>query len=500
MTLQKPLPGTKRACVIGAGLSGLALAIRLQAAGIQTLVVEARSAPGGMATSERRDGFTFCSGPTALADRNAIDELWALCGTTVEHDLPLLPVEPLSRFSWPDGGTFDLTVDDAVLTREIARIAPGDLAGYDEYLRVARAILSDFRARPGPAPFAGPRDLALAMPLLARHQAWRTLASLIAHHIKSERLREVLAVPALMGGANPYSASALLAADHARERAGLWWPEGGIGLLAEKLAGRFAALGGTIRLNDPVVHVHAMGNRAHEVETQSGWRDRFSAIASTADRDHTWRDLLGGTSRGAELAARTRRLRHAPGLFTVHFALEGTWPGIPHRMVLFGPRFRALIDDIYEHGVLPQDQMIWLGHPSVTDPTLAPPGKSVFQAGVPVPNLGQLPIDWEAVGPMLERRVLAEIGRRLVPDIEDRLIVHFHTTPRDLALEFNAARGTGFGIDPPPLYRGWQGEVIRDKAFANVYLAGVAAAPGGGLTGALAAARTCATTMLEDLS
>jgi phytoene desaturase len=300
-----------------------------------------------------------------------------------------------------------------------------------------------------------------------------------------------------MDGANPFTASALLAAEHVRTRdGGLWWPEGGFGALAAALQKRFEQLGGTMRLGDPVCRIHTLGNRAHEVEVQSGWRGRFDAVASTADRDHTWRDLLAGTRRGEEMARRTRRQAHAPGLFTVHFALEGTWPGIPHSMVLSGPRFQALVEDITVHGVLPQDQMIWLSHPSLTDPSLAPAGKSVFQAQVPVANLAKLPIDWEMVGPMLEQRVLAEVGRRLVPDIADRLIDSFHVTPRDLALEFNAAQGTGFGLAPQPLWRGRGFHPLRDKTFANLYFAGAAAAPGGGLPAALASAKAAAQAMI----
>lgn len=499
MSLAAAIPGSRRVAVIGAGLGGLATAIRLQAAGLATTVIEARDDPGGRAGSVVHKGLTFPAGPAGLTDRSALEELWALSGTTVEHDVALHRIGPLRRHSWPDGTTFDLHADDGDMTREVARLAPGDLAGFEEYQRIAQSILSDFRTRPGPEPFSDPREVAGMLPQLGRAQAWRSLWSLIAAHVRDERLRQVLAVPALMDGADPFRASALIAAEHARLRGGgLWWPQGGFGALAAALLKRFERLGGTVVMGDPVCRIHTLGNRAHEIETQSGWRGRFDAVASTADRDHTWRDLMAGTPRGEDMARRSRRRPHAPGLFTVHFALEGTWPGIPPSMVLFGPRFRELVEDITVHGVLPQDQVIFLSHPSLCDPTLAPPGKSVFQAQVPVANLGKLPIDWETVGLLLEQRVLAEVGRRLVPDIADRLIARFHVTPRDLALEFNAAKGTGFGLAPQPLWQGGGFHPLRDKTIGNLYFAGAAAAPGGGLTGALAASRACAAAMLEN--
>ncbi|WP_296677486.1 phytoene desaturase family protein [Novosphingobium sp.] len=494
-------PESCRVAVIGAGLGGLATALRLQAGGFPTTVIEARDHPGGRAVNEVRDGLTFCAGPPGIADRAALEELWALTGNAVERDVTLHSAAPLCRYAWPDGATFDLHADEAATTREVARFAPADLAGFADYGAIAAAQLADFRSRPGPEPFADPREVAGFVPELARAQAWRSLWSVIAAHIKDDRLREVLAVPALIDGANPFTASALLAAGHARLRqGGLWWPQGGLAALAAALMKRFEALGGTMRLGDPVRRIHVLGNRIHEIETQSGWIRHFDAAASTADRDHVWRDLLSGTLRGETMAARTRSRQHGFGLFTVHFALEGTWPGIPHFMVLLGERFRALIEDISVHGVLPQDQMIWLTHPSLTDPTLAPPGKSIFQAQVPVANLRKLPIDWETVGPLLEGRVLDEVGRRLVPDIRDRLITRFHTTPRDAMLEFNAAQGTGFGLAPQPLWRKGAYHPRRDKTFGNLYFAGAAAAPGGGLPSALAASRACATLMLETLT
>src|SRR3546814_16998755 len=115
------------------------------------------------------------------------------------------------------------------------------------------------------------------------------------------------------------------------------------------------------------------------------------------------------------------RKRFGPSLFVVHFALEGNWPGIPHRMVLFGPRYRGLLNDIYIHGVLSRDMIIFLDHPTVTDPSLAPAGKSVFRAAVPVAHMGKLAVAWDQNGPMLAKPVMDEIGSPLVPPIPHRI-------------------------------------------------------------------------------
>jgi phytoene desaturase len=487
--------------VIGAGAGGLALAIRLQAAGIQTVLIEARERVGGSIQAWERKGFRFEEGPAALPDPAPLRELWSLAGRDLEGDVSLLEVSPQCRFLWPDGTAFDLTGDEGAQAREVTRLAPGDLAGFEDFLRWQGHALADGYERMSQEPQRGLAELVRAVPLIARHQGWRSAYGLVAHFVKNERLREALAFPALLAGGNPMRATAFtLLTEHLPRGTGAWWPEGGMSALAETLAGLFERLGGTIRLHDPVVQIHTLGNRAHEVETQSGWREHFDAIASNADLVHTYRDLLSANPRGPEMARRLTARRFSPGLFTVHFALEGSWPGIPHRSVLMGPRFGALFADLFDHGVLPQDFVMLLDHPSVTDPGLAPPGKSVFRAAIPVPNLRRLPIDWETVGTLIAKRVLAEVGRRLVPDLPDRLSAVFHRSPRDAALDLNAYAGAAWSFEAGNLQGGKLRPAARDAKIANLFLVGAGTHPGAGLPAVFGGAKASAKRMLESLT
>jgi len=493
------LPG-KRACVIGAGLGGLALAIRLQAAGIETVLVEAREAAGGCAWAVEKDGFTFDGGPTAWTDTAGLAALWSLTGHDMAADIELLPITPFYRLNWPDGATFDVTGDEAAMAAEVARIAPGDLAGYEDFLDYAAGAYAELFPRLDQGVVRDVPALLRSLPAFARLQAWRSLHAIAASHVRSDRLREALSVQALVFGGNPFSTSAVYALAHMLERnGGVWWPRGGSAALAGAMARQFQRIGGTLRLHDPVLHIATIGNRAHEVETQSGWRERFDAVASNADIVHSYRDLLGDTVRGPEMARKLARKSYSAGLFQVHFALEGSWPGIPHNTMLMGPRFKGLFDDIFDHGVLPADMLIHLHHPTVTDDTLAPPGKSVFRAMIPVANLGKLPIDWEAVGPLIEQRILGEVGRRLIPDIHDRIITVFHRSPRDHALDLNAHLGAAFSLAPIRSQSALLRPPNRDAQLRNFYLVGAGTHPGAGVPAVVASARATARLMLEDL-
>ncbi len=491
----------KRVCIVGAGLGGLALAIRLQAAGVATTVVEARDKPGGVAYCWQKDGFTFDGGPTAITDPAALEELWALSGHHMADDVELLPVSPFYRLNWPDGTNFDYTKDDAAFQRELARIAPADIAGYEEFRAYSEGAYREAYQRLAHTPLLGLSSTLRAVPYFARYQGWRSLYSRVSSFVRSPKLREALSFYTLLVGGNPMTASAACALMHKLGRSnGLWWPRGGINRLVAAMARHFERLGGTLYLNDPVVRIETLGNRATGVRTRSGRQIACDAVVSNADIMHSYRDLLGDSLRGKAHARTLTRKRFSPGTFVVHFGVEGSWPGIPHHMVLFGPRYKGLLADIFNYGVLPNDFIIYLHHPTVTDPSVAPPGKSTFQAMVPVANMGKLTVDWNEIGPILEQRILAEVGRRLIPDIDDRIVTSFHYTPRDLAQDCNAHLGSSFSLELTRMQSGSLRARNRDDAIGNFYLVGAGTHPGAGIPGVVASAGVTADLILEDFA
>ena len=114
--------GTRSAGVIGAGFGGLALAIRLQAAGVATTLFEARDKPGGRAYVYHDAGFTFDAGPTVITDPDCLRKLWRLTGHDIDRDVTLLPVDPFYRLCWEDGTVFDYADDQDAIERQIAAI------------------------------------------------------------------------------------------------------------------------------------------------------------------------------------------------------------------------------------------------------------------------------------------------------------------------------------------------------------------------------------------
>lgn len=489
----------KRAAVIGAGFGGLALAIRLQSAGIDTTILEARDKPGGRAYYWERDGFTFDGGPTVITDPDCLAELWRLSGHDISEDVRLLPISPFYRLSWPDGDAFDYSNDDAQLGAEIARLNPEDVAGYRRFLKYSETVYREGYVKLGHVAFLDFATMIKAAPALMKAQAWRSVYSMVSSYVKNEKLRQALSFHTLLVGGNPMATSAIYALIHKLERdGGVWFAQGGTNRLIAGMVTHFERLGGVLRLGDPVAAIDTLGDRVTGVRTASGFEIAVDAVASNADVVHSYKDLLKGSRTAQRTASRLTQKRFSPSLFVVHFGVRGSFPDIPHHSILFGPRYQGLLADIYDHGVLSEDFSLYLHHPSATDPGMAPEGHATFYALAPVPHLGKFPANWDEVGPVLEQRILAEIRRRLIPDLEDRIVTKFSYAPPDFQRDLAAHLGSAFSLEPILTQSAWFRVHNRDDAIANLYFVGAGTHPGAGIPGVVGSAKATAALMLGE--
>lgn len=489
----------KRAAVIGAGFGGLALAIRLQSAGVDTTLIEARDKPGGRAYYWERDGFTFDAGPTVITAPESLAELWRLSGHDISEDVTLKPVTPFYRLSWPDGGAFDYSNDDAQLTAAIAQLNPEDVAGYRRFLEYSAGVYEEGYVKLGHAAFLDFKSMIAAAPALMKYQAWRSVYSMVSSFVKNEKLRQALSFHTLLVGGNPMATSAIYALIHKLERdGGVWWAEGGTNRLVAGMVRHFERLGGVVRLNDPVAAIDTLGDRVTGLRTTSGFELDVDAVASNADIVHSYRDLLKTSRSSQRTAKRLLNKKYSPSLFVLHFGLKGSFPEIPHHSILFGPRYQGLLEDIYEHGVLSEDFSLYLHHPSASDASMAPEGHSTFYALMPVPHLGKFPADWSAVAPVLEDRILAEMERRLIPDIRDRIVTKFSYAPTDFRDDLHAHLGSGFSLSPILTQSAYFRAHNRDDAISNLYFVGAGTHPGAGIPGVVGSAKATAALMLGD--
>jgi phytoene desaturase len=489
----------KTAAVIGSGFGGLALAIRLQSAGIQTTVFEARDQPGGRAYVFRDAGFTFDAGPTIITHPASIEELFALSGRALADYVELMPISPFYRLCWEDGFTFDYVNDQDELDRQIAAKSPADVEGYRRFLAYSTALLEEGYVKLGAAPFLNIASMVAAAPALVRLEAWRSVYAKVASFIADDQLRQVFSFHSLLVGGNPFATSSVYALIHALERRwGVWFARGGTGALVQGMVRLLQDLGATVRLDTPVAGIETAGDRVTGVRLAGGEILAFDTVASNADVVHTYRTLLAGHRRGRREGAALAAKRHSMSLFVIYFGLKAQHPQLAHHTVLFGPRYRELIAEIFGGPQLPEDFSLYLHAPTRSDPSLAPPGCEAFYVLAPVPHLGSADIDWDVVGPVYRDRILAYLEQRYIPNLTADLVTCRIFTPNDFRDELNAHLGSAFSLEPILTQSAYFRAHNRDDVIPNLYIVGAGTHPGAGVPGVIGSAKATASLMLED--
>jgi phytoene desaturase len=481
----------RSAIVVGAGFGGLALAIRLQSAGIATTIIEARDKPGGRAYVWKKEGFTFDAGPTVITDPACLEELWALSGQSLSADVTLEPVMPFYRLLWNDGTIFDYSNDDSSLTKQIAALNPADVEGYRKFLRYSAGVFEEGYVKLGAVPFLDFASMVKAAPALARYQAWRSVYSIVASFVQNEKLREALSFHTLLVGGNPMKTSSIYALIHKLERdGGVWFAKGGTNALIAGMVKLFERLGGKLRLDEPVEEIITSGDRVSGVRTA---KETLTAdlFATNGDVVHSY-GLIKDHARGAKMEKRLKRKRFSPSLFVVHFGLEGDFPEIAHHSILFSDRYGPLLDDIYDNGVLAKDPSLYLHKPTATDPSMAPPGCSTFYALAPVPHRGKMGRDWATEGATYREVVLDRLEKLLIPDIRSRIRTIFHYTPADFETDLGAHLGSAFSLEPVLTQSAYFRVHNRDDVLSNLYFVGAGTHPGAGIPGVIGSAKATA--------
>ncbi|MDJ0927666.1 MAG: phytoene desaturase [Gammaproteobacteria bacterium] len=485
--------------VIGAGFGGLAAAIRLQASGVPTLVLEKRDRPGGRAYVFEDEGFTFDAGPTVITAPECIEELFQLAQRPMADYLEFVQLDPMYRLSWEDGYTLDYTADLERMNAQIAAHSPADVDGYRRFLEYSEAVFQEGYVKLAAVPFLDMWSMVRAGPQLARLQSWRSVYSIVAKYIKDPQLRQAFSYHTLLVGGNPFTSSSIYALIHALERRwGVLFPRGGTGALVQALARLYRDLGGDLRVDCPVDRIDTNSGRVSGVCLESGERIPVSGIVSNADVVHTYEKLLRDESLLDRKRRSLARKRYSMSLFVVYFGLRRQHPQLAHHTVLFGPRYKELLDDIFERGVLADDFSLYLHAPSVTDPNLAPPGCSAYYVLAPVPNFANGQIDWSTEAPRFRDRILEYVEKRCIPGLREDLVTSRMFTPQDFVTELNAHQGSAFSLQPTLTQSAYFRVHNRDARIGGLYFVGAGTHPGAGVPGVVNSAKATAGLVLQD--
>lgn len=476
---------TDRVVVVGAGLGGLACAIRLAATGRAVTVLEREDHPGGRAGVLHDSGFTFDTGPTVLTMPELIDATMRTVGEQLTDWLELTRLDPAYRAHFPDGSTLDVRADTVDTAAEISRVCGPREA--DGYLRFVDHVTALYRTEWGSfidRNLDSPLDLVGADLLrLITTGGFRGLESKVSDYFRDPRTRRIFSFQSLYAGLAPHRARALYAViSYLDTVAGVYFPKGGMHAVPTALADVAVKHGVQIRYGCNVRRVEVSGGRARAVHLADGGRVEADVVVLNPDLPTAYSELLDRPLR--------RRLRLSPSCLLIHLGSDRRYERIAHHNIHFGRAWRATFEDIIERGRTMRDPSLLVTNPSRTDPDLAPDGAQTYYVLAPAPNLSA-GIDWSHRGPAYAEEVLAELEQRGYRGLRDSVQVRHVVTPQDWA-DAGMAGGTPFAAAHTFAQTGpfRPGNLV--PVLDNVVLVGSGTQPGVGVPMVLVSARLAA--------
>jgi phytoene desaturase len=474
--------------VVGAGLGGLAAALRLQGMGHDVTVVEQRERPGGRAYQLRDQGYTWDMGPSLITIPWVLEETFAAGGLDLHSEVTMRRLDPLYRIFWAgDDRHFDFADDPARLKEEIARFSTRDARRLDAFLAALKPIYERGLVDAGTRPFLGAKDFAAIVPDMVRLGAVSPLHRFVSRYFENERVREAFSFHSLFIGGDPYRVPAIYAAlVYLQVLDGGWYTDGGVYALVEALARTL-----DVRCGDGVERIEQQGGRVMGVRLRGGERIAADVVVSNGDvlRTH---ELLGRP-------AQRRRLRPTMSCFLLYLGTDRTFEKLGHHTLLVGSRYREFIRAVTRGKALPSTYSTYVHAPSRTEPGMAPAGGDSLYALLPVPNL-RASIDWDDAADELRDALMADFEQTFgLTGLDASVRVEHRMTPVDFERELGAAWGNAFAVEPTLHQSAYFRQPNRDRHVAGMYHVGGGTHPGAGIPGVLMGARVTSELVAKDV-
>ncbi|MBD3763735.1 MAG: FAD-dependent oxidoreductase, partial [Rhodobacterales bacterium] len=460
--VQKP---GDRAVVIGAGMGGLAAAIRLRAAGLSVTVVEMAEGPGGKARAVPTPAGPADTGPPVVTRLAWIEELFALCGTRLDdhvqaHRLPLL-----ARHFWPDGSRLDLTPDTHANADAIANLCGAEAAAaFRRFDAAAAGLLAAFEAPVMLAPRPRPGQVALAALRRPALIPGRSLQSWLRGQFRDPRLVQLFGRYATYVGGWPAASPAVLALIWRVEAEGVHALTGGLHGLAQALARVAQDAGVRFRYATRARRIVRQGGAVSGVEIEGGATLPCDICVFNGDPAALREGLLGPAAQAALPARAPAR----PSLSAWVWAFAGTATGLDldHHNVFFTEEPRAEFGPI-ARGQMPEAPTLYVcaqdrGLPAAPAPG-APERFEIILNG-PAGHPAQ-PGEEETCRQRTFQR-LARFGLTLTPPPPGTGL----TTPAMLAARFPGSQGAIYGASPEGTFAAFSRPRAR-TGLAGLYLA-----------------------------
>jgi len=476
-----------RVAVIGAGLGGLAAALRLRGAGHDVVVLEQRPRPGGRAYQLRDGGYTWDMGPSLITMPWVLEETFAAAGLDLHAEVRMRRLDPLYRIKWArEERHFDFTDSVDGLQAEVAKFSAADAQQVQPFLDALKPIYEQGILGAGRRAFGSLGSFAAFVPSMLRLGAVVPLHRFVSRYFKDPRVQEAFSFHSLFIGGDPHRVPAIYGAlVYLQVLDGGWYADGGVYALVEAMARRL-----DVRCGARAVRIEQRGGRVTGVALEGGETVPADVVLTNGDVLRTHELLCRPAPR--------RALRPTMSCFLLYLGADRTFPELLHHTLLVGTGYRDFIRTVTRGAALPRTLSTYVHAPSRTEPGMAAPGGDSLCVLLPVPNL-RAPIDWDRAADGLRDAVVADMEQTFgLSGLADAIRVEHRMAPPDFARELGAVDGNAFAVEPTLHQSAYFRAPNRVGGVSGVYHVGGGTHPGAGIPGVLLGAEVTAGLVAAD--
>ncbi len=489
----------KKVVIIGAGPGGLTAGMLLAHNGFDVQIYEKNAYIGGRNGRIELGEFKFDIGPTFLMLPEVLEDVFRFTGRNLGDYLDMKEIEPLYRLRFHGKLDFYPSRNRKFMKDQIKKLFPGDENGYDRYMERERVKFERvFNCLKIPYD----RLIHLLRPTFLKAipnlDLGKSLYGKLSEYYKHEEMKIAMTFQSKYLGMSPWNCpGAFTILSYIEHSRGIFHPIGGLNKISEAMVRIVEEEGGSIHLSTPVKEVIVDNGKAKGVYLENGEKINSDYVIINVDFAHAMTHIVREENRRKYTNKDLYKRDYSCSTFMLYLGLDKEYD-IPHHNIIFAEDYRTNVSEIAESKVISKDPSFYLHNASVTDPTLAPKGKSALYVLVPVPN-NSSGIDWDAQKENFRRLVLDKIKEKTeLKDIEEHIEVEKVITPLDWEREYGVYMGATFNLSHKLTQMLYFRPHNKFQGFGNCYIVGGGTHPGSGLPTIYESGRISANMIIQD--
>jgi phytoene desaturase len=480
----------QKAIIIGAGIAGIATAIRLAVKGYSVEVYEANSYAGGKLSEFEQQGYRFDAGPSLFTMPQYVDELFGLAGKNPKDYFTYQKLDVVCKYFYPDGTSLNAYANEQQFVNEVTTQTGEPVASVQKYYRNSRRIyditnhvfleqslhrLQTYLSK----------STVKSILRLFQIDAFRTMHQANQSFFKDKRLVQFFNRYATYNGSNPYKAPATLnVIPHLEQHFGAYFPYGGMYSITTSLVKLAEELGVKFHYQSPVNEIVIKGKKAIGVKIKEAIQVA-DVVVSNMDVWFTYRKLLSQYPKLFPENILSQERSSSALIF--YWGINKQFPQLDLHNIFFSANYEAEFSAIWKEKSIYHDPTVYLNISSKFKANDAPEGCENWFTMINVPaNTGQ---DWDVLIAEARKNIIKKLSAQLGEDIAPLIVNESILDPRSIESKTSSYQGSLYGTSSNSQFAAFLRHANRSAKISNLYFCGGSVHPGGGIPLALLSAK-----------